>query len=168
MPPAEAASITGRGDLNVAEARGASVSDLEARAHAGPVRLRSIVGGLTGNMIEWYDFLAYSSFAIYLAKAFFPSDMPTVQLMNTAAIAAVGYIARPLGSWLIGLYADRQGPQNGAHAVGAGYVHRFVDNRRHARLRDDRRVCALGPDRRPLAARLEHGRRIRHKRDLSE
>ena len=29
--------------------------------------------------------------------------------MNTAAIAAVGYVARPLGSWLIGLYADRRG-----------------------------------------------------------
>jgi MFS transporter, MHS family, alpha-ketoglutarate permease len=97
------------GDLNVAETRVASASGLEARTHAGPVRLRSIVGGLTGNVIEWYDFLAYSSFAIYFAKAFFPSDKPTVQLMNTAAIAAVGYIARPLGSWLIGLYADRQG-----------------------------------------------------------
>ena len=93
----------------MAETRVASASGLEARTHAGPVRLRSIVGGLTGNVIEWYDFLAYSSFAIYFAKAFFPSDKPTVQLMNTAAIAAVGYIARPLGSWLIGLYADRQG-----------------------------------------------------------
>jgi MHS family alpha-ketoglutarate permease-like MFS transporter len=57
----------------------------------------------------WYDFLAYSIFSIYFAKSFFPSDKPTVQLMNTAAIAAVGYVARPLGSWLIGLYADRRG-----------------------------------------------------------
>ena len=76
---------------------------------ASPVRIRSIVGGLAGNLIEWYDFLAYSIFSIYFAPAFFPSDKPTVQLMNTAAIAAVGYIARPLGSWLIGLYADRRG-----------------------------------------------------------
>ncbi|WP_096725939.1 MFS transporter [Paraburkholderia acidicola] len=76
---------------------------------ATPVRIRSIVGGLAGNLIEWYDFLAYSIFSIYFAPAFFPSDKPTVQLMNTAAIAAVGYIARPLGSWLIGLYADRRG-----------------------------------------------------------
>ena len=76
---------------------------------ASPVRIRSIVGGLAGNLIEWYDFLTYSIFSIYFAPAFFPSDKPTVQLMNTAAIAAVGYIARPLGSWLIGLYADRRG-----------------------------------------------------------
>jgi MHS family alpha-ketoglutarate permease-like MFS transporter len=81
-------------------------------AAAGPVpapTIRSIVGGLAGNLIEWYDFLAYSIFSIYFAKAFFPSDKPTVQLMNTAAIAAVGYVARPLGSWLVGLYADRHG-----------------------------------------------------------
>ncbi|WP_246190097.1 MFS transporter [Pandoraea captiosa] len=78
-------------------------------ADRAPVKLGSIVGGLAGNLIEWYDFLAYSIFSIYFAKAFFPGDNPTVQLMNTAAIAAVGYVARPLGSWLIGLYADRRG-----------------------------------------------------------
>ena len=71
--------------------------------------LRSIIGGLAWNLIEWYDFLAYSIFSIYFAKAFFPSDNATVQLMNAAAIAAVGYVARPLGSWLIGLHADRRG-----------------------------------------------------------
>ena len=87
----------------------ASFPDTEPQVRASPVRLRSIVGGLMGNVIEWYDFLAYSIFSIYFAKAFFPADNPTVQLMNAAAIAAVGYIARPLGSWLIGLYADKRG-----------------------------------------------------------
>jgi MHS family alpha-ketoglutarate permease-like MFS transporter len=73
------------------------------------VRLRSLIGALMGNLIEWYDFLAYSVFSIYFASSFFPSENATVQLMNTAAIAAVGYVARPLGSWLIGFYADRLG-----------------------------------------------------------
>src|SRR5580692_9330843 len=72
-------------------------------------RLTSIIGGAAGNVIEWYDFLAYSIFAIYFSKAFFPHDNMTVQLLNTAAIAAVGYIVRPLGSWLIGVLADRYG-----------------------------------------------------------
>jgi MHS family alpha-ketoglutarate permease-like MFS transporter len=76
-----------------------------ARRH----RLTSIIGGAAGNVIEWYDFLAYSIFAIYFSKAFFPGDNMTVQLLNTAAIAAVGYIVRPLGSWLIGVLADRYG-----------------------------------------------------------
>lgn len=86
----------------------APAADAAHRTSTAPT-LRSIIGGLAGNLIEWYDFLAYSIFSIYFAKSFFPGDKPTVQLMNTAAIAAVGYIARPLGSWLIGWYADRRG-----------------------------------------------------------
>ncbi|MEX3984834.1 MFS transporter [Paraburkholderia sp. EG287A] len=91
---------------------GVRIDNQAVEAHAAPSarpRIRSIVGGLAGNLIEWYDFLAYSIFSIYFAKSFFPSDKPTVQLMNTAAIAAVGYVARPLGSWLVGFYADRHG-----------------------------------------------------------
>jgi MHS family alpha-ketoglutarate permease-like MFS transporter len=72
-------------------------------------RLRSICGGAAGNVIEWYDFLAYSIFSIYFSPAFFPHQNPTVQLLNAAAIAAVGYVVRPLGSWLIGVLADRRG-----------------------------------------------------------
>jgi len=72
-------------------------------------RLASIIGGAVGNVIEWYDFLAYAIFAIYFSKAFFPHDNMTVQLLNTAAIAAAGYVARPLGGWLFGVLADRQG-----------------------------------------------------------
>jgi len=92
---------------NPSDARG--IDATSAKSITAPVKISSIVGGLVGNMIEWYDFLAYSIFSIYFAKSFFPSDKPTVQLMNTAAIAAVGYVARPLGSWMIGLYADRRG-----------------------------------------------------------
>lgn len=78
-----------------------------AASRAG--RLRSIIGGSAGNVIEWYDFLAYSIFSIYFSKAFFPGGNMTVQLLNTAAIASVGYVVRPLGSWLIGALADRHG-----------------------------------------------------------
>jgi MHS family alpha-ketoglutarate permease-like MFS transporter len=74
-----------------------------------PSRLTSIVGGSAGNVVEWFDFLAYSVFSIYFSKAFFPGGNMTAQLLNTAAIAAVGYIVRPLGSWLIGVLADRRG-----------------------------------------------------------
>ncbi len=76
---------------------------------SGPSRLVSIVGGSAGNVVEWFDFLSYSVFAIYFSKAFFPGDNMTVQLLNTAAVAAVGYVIRPLGSWLIGVLADRHG-----------------------------------------------------------
>lgn len=72
-------------------------------------RLRSIISGSIGNLVEWYDWYAYSAFALYFAPVFFPKGNPTVQLLNTAAIFAVGFLMRPLGAWLLGAYADRHG-----------------------------------------------------------
>ncbi len=72
-------------------------------------RLQSIFGGSIGNLVEWYDWYAYSAFAIYFADAFFPKDNPTVQLLNTAAIFALGFLMRPIGGWVLGRYADRRG-----------------------------------------------------------
>ena len=72
-------------------------------------RLKSILGGSIGNLVEWYDWYAYSAFALYFSKAFFPKDDATAQLLNTAAIFAVGFLMRPLGGWWLGWYADRFG-----------------------------------------------------------
>ncbi|WP_410199404.1 MFS transporter [Burkholderia cenocepacia] len=71
--------------------------------------LRSIFSGSVGNLIEYYDWYVYSAFSLYFAKAFFPNGNLTVQLLNTAAIFAVGFIMRPIGGWLVGMYADRKG-----------------------------------------------------------
>jgi MHS family alpha-ketoglutarate permease-like MFS transporter len=79
-------------------------------ASATPVsRLRSIVSGSIGNLVEWYDWYAYSGFALYFAPIFFPNGDDTAKLLNTAAIFAVGFLMRPLGAWLLGAYADRHG-----------------------------------------------------------
>ena len=72
-------------------------------------RLRSIISGSIGNLVEWYDWYAYSAFALYFAPVFFPKGSPTAQLLSTAAIFAVGFLMRPLGAWLLGTYADRHG-----------------------------------------------------------
>ncbi len=72
-------------------------------------RLRSIVSGSIGNLVEWYDWYAYSAFALYFAPVFFPQGSATAQLLNTAAIFAVGFLMRPLGAWVLGAYADRHG-----------------------------------------------------------
>lgn len=72
-------------------------------------RIRSIFSGSVGNLLEWYDWYAYSAFSLYFAKAFFPSGSATEQLLNTAAIFAVGFLMRPIGGWLFGLYADKRG-----------------------------------------------------------
>ncbi|WP_310568989.1 MFS transporter [Gemmatimonas sp.] len=72
-------------------------------------RLRSIVGGSVGNLVEWYDWYVYSAFSLYFAKSFFPPANQTVQLLNAAAVFAVGFLMRPAGGWLMGRYADKHG-----------------------------------------------------------
>ncbi|MBP2302013.1 MFS transporter [Azospirillum picis] len=72
-------------------------------------RLKSIIGGSIGNLVEWYDWYVYSAFSLYFAHAFFPGEDQTAQLLSTAAIFAVGFLMRPIGGWLMGWYADRHG-----------------------------------------------------------
>lgn len=72
-------------------------------------RLTSILGGSAGNLVEWYDWYTYAAFAIYFAPAFFPQGSQTIQLLNTAAVFAVGFLMCPIGGWVMGRYADRRG-----------------------------------------------------------
>lgn len=72
-------------------------------------RLRAIIAGSVGNLIEWYDFYAYAYTALYFASAFFPTGDRTAQLLNVAAIYAAGFLIRPLGGWYFGRFADRHG-----------------------------------------------------------
>ena len=86
-----------------------AASDLAPRSFAAAERLRVILGGSAGNLIEWYDWFAYSAFSIYFAGQFFPAGDETAQLFKTSLIFAVGFLARPLGAWMMGVYADRAG-----------------------------------------------------------
>ncbi|MDN4011898.1 MFS transporter [Chryseobacterium gambrini] len=72
-------------------------------------RIKAIVGGSIGNLVEWYDWYAYAAFAIYFSNSFFPDSDMTAQLLNTAGIFAVGFLMRPVGGWLFGSIADRIG-----------------------------------------------------------
>jgi MHS family alpha-ketoglutarate permease-like MFS transporter len=74
-----------------------------------PHRIWSIIAGSLGNLVEWYDWYAYSAFALYFASAFFPKGNQVAQLLNTAGIFAIGFLMRPIGGWLMGTYADRKG-----------------------------------------------------------
>lgn len=72
-------------------------------------RLKAIVAGSVGNLVEWYDWYAYSAAALYFAPVFFPKGDQTAQLLQTAAVFAVGFFARPVGAWIMGRYSDRFG-----------------------------------------------------------
>ena len=72
-------------------------------------RLRSILAGSAGNLVESFDWFVYAAFGLYFSKVFFPEGDRTAQLLSTAAVFGVGFMARPLGAWLMGLYGDRVG-----------------------------------------------------------
>ncbi len=74
-----------------------------------PGVIRQIVGGSAGNLVEWFDWYAYSAFALYFGPRFFPADDPVASALSTAAVFAVGFLMRPIGGWLLGAYADAHG-----------------------------------------------------------
>ncbi len=76
-------------------------------------RLKNILGGSLGNLVEWFDWYVYSAFGLYFASAFFPSDDPTLALLPTAVVFAIGFVVRPIGAWLMGIYADHKGRKAG-------------------------------------------------------
>lgn len=72
-------------------------------------RVKAILIGSIGNLIEWYDVYAYSAFALYFAPSFFPAADPVAQQLSAAIVFAAAFIVRPLGGILFGWCADRYG-----------------------------------------------------------
>jgi MHS family citrate/tricarballylate:H+ symporter-like MFS transporter len=62
-----------------------------------------------GNMLEFYDFITYSFFAIQIGRTFFPTDSRFASLMLSLATFGAGFITRPIGGLVIGSYSDRAG-----------------------------------------------------------
>jgi MHS family alpha-ketoglutarate permease-like MFS transporter len=85
---------------------------MQANDHKIHNPILAIIGASSGNLVEWYDFYAYSFTSLYFAHAFFPKGDTTSQLLNTAGIFAVGFFMRPLGGWLFGRIADKYGRRN--------------------------------------------------------
>jgi MFS transporter, MHS family, proline/betaine transporter len=74
-----------------------------------PKRYSAALAGATGNMLEWFDFAIYGYFATALGKVFFPASDPTLQTVASFGIFAIGYLARPIGSLILGPVGDLLG-----------------------------------------------------------
>lgn len=74
-----------------------------------PVKKRIIASGIIGNFLENFDFMLCAFLAQFIAITFFPTDSMTNNIFNTFSIFFIGYLSRPLGGLLIGLYADQIG-----------------------------------------------------------
>jgi MHS family proline/betaine transporter-like MFS transporter len=68
-----------------------------------------VVATSLGNALEWFDISVYAYFAVYLSKAFFPTEDSTTSLLLTFGTFALTFLARPIGGVLLGTYADRYG-----------------------------------------------------------
>jgi MHS family proline/betaine transporter-like MFS transporter len=70
-----------------------------------------------GNTLEWYDFAVYGYFVSTISKLFFPSSDPLASTLATYAVFGVGFVMRPVGSILFGIYGDRHGRRKALSAV---------------------------------------------------
>lgn len=75
-----------------------------------PHSLRTtVLAGAIGNVLEWYDFALFGYFAPVLSVLFFPASDPSLSLIATFSVFAVGFLARPLGAVCFGYWGDTQG-----------------------------------------------------------
>ena len=70
---------------------------------------RAALGATVGNMLEFYDFITYSFFAIQIGHTFFPSQNEYGSLMLSLATFGAGFVTRPIGGIVLGIYSDRIG-----------------------------------------------------------
>jgi metabolite-proton symporter len=78
---------------------------------------RAITAGVIGNVLEWYDFGVYGYLVGTISQLFFPGHDPVASLLSTFAVFGVGFVMRPVGSVLFGIYGDRHGRRKALSAV---------------------------------------------------
>src|ERR1700686_563098 len=78
---------------------------------------KAITAGGIGKVLEWDDFGVYGYLVPTISALFFPGGDPTVSLLQTFAVFGVGFVMRPVGSIIFGIYGDRQGRRKALSAV---------------------------------------------------
>ena len=86
-------------------------------APSGAEYRKAITAGVIGNVLEWYDFGVYGYLVPTISALFFPGGDPLVSLLSTFAVFGVGFVMRPVGSILFGVYGDKHGRRKALSAV---------------------------------------------------
>jgi MFS family permease len=89
-------------------------SDLAPQIRGGAgskaaISRKAVAAAVAGNALEFYDFVIYAYFAVYIGKTFFPVQGEFGSLLAAVAVFGVGFFTRPLGGVLIGAFADKTG-----------------------------------------------------------
>jgi MHS family proline/betaine transporter-like MFS transporter len=72
-------------------------------------RRQAIFATVIGSGLEWFDFSGYAFFAAIIGKLFFPAGNETTSLLLALATFGVGFVMRPVGGIVFGIYADKVG-----------------------------------------------------------
>jgi len=91
----------------------AGASTLTGGRRMSGAQRKAVVAGAIGNTVEWVDWAVYTAFAPIFAGQFFPSENTTADLLATLLVFAVGFVMRPIGGALLGMYGDRHGRKKG-------------------------------------------------------
>src|SRR6266550_1457840 len=78
---------------------------------------KAVIAGTIGNVLEWYDFGVFGYLATTMSQLFFPGDDKTISLLKAFAVFGVGFVMRPVGSVVFGIYGDRFGRRLALSAV---------------------------------------------------
>src|SRR6202166_2008562 len=82
------------------------MSDVE---HQSALR-RAVIASTVGTIIEWYDFLIYSTVTgLVFNKVYFPGSDPWIGTLQAFGVYFIGFVARPIGAVIFGHYGDRIG-----------------------------------------------------------
>ncbi len=73
------------------------------------IKIKNRVASGLGCILEWYDFALYGFFAPILATLYFPGSVPTIGLLKTFSVFAIGFFARPIGALIFGHISDTYG-----------------------------------------------------------
>jgi MFS family permease len=83
---------------------------MEHEPHGAHQTKKATASGWIGSALEYYDFFIYATAAsLIFPQLFFPKGDPTVAIVASLATYGVGYVARPIGAFVLGHWGDTHG-----------------------------------------------------------
>jgi len=85
-------------------------SPLDREPHGTRQSKKAAASGWIGSALEYYDFFIYATAAsLVFPQVFFPPGNPTAAIVASLATYGVGYVARPIGAFVLGHLGDTHG-----------------------------------------------------------
>src|SRR3954451_7365834 len=85
-------------------------SAAEHEPHGVHQTKKATASGWIGSALEYYDFFIYATAAsLIFPQIFFPAGDPTIAIVASLATYGVGYVARPIGAFVLGHWGDTHG-----------------------------------------------------------